>query len=468
MDIKNLTIKQAGDDLRQGKYSVYDLCLECVKNIEKDNFELNAVLEVFSDWQLQAQEADKKLKEGSKDLLCGIPVIIKDNILFLDHYVSAGSKILKSYKATYSATVIERLKNAGAIILARANMDEFAMGSSTENSAYGVVKNPFDKKKVSGGSSGGSAAAVAAGFCLAALGTDTGGSIRQPASFCGVVGFKSTYGFTSRYGAIAMANSLDQIGPIAKTVEDVELINSVISGFDPNDATCVSEDKKNNKQKIKRIGVPWNEIKKEGISKDVLINFENTIEKLKKKDFEIVDIKMPKMSYSLAVYYILMPAEVSTNLSRFDGIRYGFREEGKNLFDVYVNTKAKGFGFETKRRIILGTYVLSHGYYDAYYRKALMVKEEIRKEFLEAFKKVDAIVTPTTPTPAFNIGEKSKDPLSMYLSDIFTVPANIAGLPAISVPNGKNSDGLPLDFHITSSFGNDKQIFDFAKEIENL
>jgi len=468
INILELTIKQAGEDLRAKKYSAVDLCAQCVKNIEEKNPELNAVLEVFSDWEVQAKNADEKILSGDKNPLCGIPIIIKDNLLFVDHHASAGSKILEPYVAVYSATVIKKLRDAGAVILARANMDEFAMGSSTENSAYGVVKNPIDKTRVPGGSSGGSASALASGMCLGALGTDTGGSIRQPASFCGVVGFKSTYGFTSRFGAVAMGNSLDQIGPLAKTSVDAKIIQNCISGYDVMDATSVREDLKPQEKEIRVLGVPWNEIRKEGIDAEVLENFEKTVKKLEGSGFKIVDISMPKMSYSLAVYYILMPAEVSTNLSRFDGMRYGLREGGENLFDVYVNTKAKGFGRETRRRVILGTYVLSHGYFDAYYRKALLVKDAIKEEFARAFSSVDAILSPTTPTPAFKIGEKSKDPVAMYLSDIFTVPANIAGIPAISIPNGLNKDGLPLSVHLVANFGQDNSLFSFGKSFEEL
>ncbi|MBP7845948.1 MAG: Asp-tRNA(Asn)/Glu-tRNA(Gln) amidotransferase subunit GatA [Candidatus Pacebacteria bacterium] len=468
MDIKNLTIKQVSSDLREKKYSAFDLCVQCVKNIEEKNSELNAVLEVFSDWEIQARDADEKISKGEANPMCGVPVIIKDNILFVDHRVSAASKILENYIATYSATVVQKLRDAGAVIIGRANMDEFAMGSSTENSAYGVVKNPYDNERVAGGSSGGSAVCVASGFCVASLGTDTAGSIRQPASFCGVVGFKSSYGFTSRYGAIAMGNSLDQIGPITKTSEDAEIIQNCIGGFDEKDATSVNENLKPKQKEIKTLGVPWNEIRKEGIDPEVLENFEKTVKKLENSGFKIVDISMPNMSYSLAAYYILMPAEVSTNLARFDGIRYGLREDGGNLFDVYANTKAKGFGPETRRRVILGAYVLSHGYFDAYYRKALLVRDLIKKEFNEAFTKVDAIVSPTAPTPAFKIGEKVKDPVSMYLSDIFTVPANIAGLPAISIPNGFNKDGLPLDIHLVSDFGQDESVLGFGKAFERL
>ncbi len=468
MDIKTLTIKQAGLDLRAKKYSAMDLCAQCVKNIEEKNSELNAVLEIFLDWEIQARDADEKISKGDTNPMCGIPVIIKDNILFIDHHASAGSKILEPYLATYSASVIKKLRESGAIILGRANMDEFAMGSSTENSAYGVVKNPYDLDRVAGGSSGGSASAVASGMCLGALGTDTGGSIRQPASFCGVVGFKSSYGFTSRYGAVAMGNSLDQIGPIGKTVLDTQIIQDCIKGYDEMDAMSVKEELKPKEKEIKVLGVPWSEIRKEGIDPEVLENFEKSVKRLESAGYKIIDISMPKMSYSLAVYYILMPAEVSTNLARFDGVRYGLREDGENLYDVYANTKAKGFGPETRRRIILGTYVLSHGYFDAYYRKALLVKDAIKEEFTQAFKEVDGILSPATPTPAFKIGEKTKDPVSMYLSDIFTVPANIAGLPAISIPNGFNKDGLPLDIHLVSDFGQDDAVLGFGKAFEGL
>ncbi len=469
INTKTLTIKEAHGKMKAGEFSAVDLCSACVKVIEEKNPELNAILEVFSSWKIQAEEADKMIKDGRETMLTGVPIIIKDNILFEGHHASAASKILEGYTATYSATVIKKLRAEGAVILGRANMDEFAMGSSTENSAFGVVKNPHDTSRVAGGSSGGSAVAVAMGMCLAALGTDTAGSIRQPAGLCGVVGFKSTYDYTSRYGAIAMGNSLDQIGPIAKTTGDAKIVQDCIGGYDPKDATSIPENLRTHKKMGgKIIGVPWEDIDTKGVDPEVLSRFKEGIEKLKKAGYEIKDISLPKTKYSLAVYYILMPAEVSTNLSRFDGIRYGLSVPADTLYDTYAKSRAQGFGPETRRRVMLGAYVLSHGYYDAYYRKALLVRDQIKKELADVYQSVDIIATPTSAAPAFKIGEKSTDPLAMYLCDIYTVPADIAELPAISVPNGKNSTGLPLDMQFMGSHGADDQVFAIASTFEEL
>lgn len=489
IDTKTLTIKKAHESLLKGEYSVTELVAAHVAVIEAKNPELNAVLEVFADWKDQASEAEKMIVDAkangtSLSMLTGIPIILKDNILFEGHHVSGGSKMLEPYIATYSCLAVKNLRAQGAIILGRANMDEFAMGSSTENSAYGVVKNPYDTSRVAGGSSGGSAAAVSSGMCLAALGSDTGGSVRQPASLCGVVGMKPTYDYATRHGVIAMGNSLDQVGPFAKNVEDASIVCDAICAYDPNDATSVplalrkkyaesseAEIKPANKTTI---GVPWSEVEQKGIDPETLSNFKASIEKLRAAGYTIKDISLPTMKYSLAVYYIIMPAEVSTNLSRLDGIRYRYSAavdataDPKNLFDVYAQSRAKGFGPETRRRIMLGTYVLSHGYYDAYYRKALLVRDAIKREFESMFKQVDVIATPTSPTPAFKIGEKAADPLAMYLSDIFTVPANIAGNPALSLPNGFHSNGLPLDIHFATAYGADKKLFAFASAYEKI
>jgi aspartyl-tRNA(Asn)/glutamyl-tRNA(Gln) amidotransferase subunit A len=478
IDTLKLTIKQAHGSLLKGEYSATELVAAHVAVIEAKNPELNAILEVFADWKDQAAEADKMIAEAKAagkefPMLTGIPIILKDNILFEGHHVSAGSKILEPYTATYSCLAVKNLRAMGAVILARANMDEFAMGSSTENSAYGVVKNPHDTSRVAGGSSGGSAAAVASGMCLAALGSDTGGSVRQPAALCGVVGMKPTYDYATRHGVIAMGNSLDQVGPFAKTAGDAAIVCEAICTYDPNDATSAPlelrkkyEDE--NGSEVKIIGVPWSEVEQKGIDPETLSNFKTSIEKLKAAGYTIKDISLPTMKYSLSVYYILMPAEVSTNLSRLDGIRYGLSVPADNLFDVYAKSRAQGFGPETRRRIMLGTYVLSHGYYDAYYRKAILVRDAIKREFEAMFKEVDVIATPTSPTPAFKIGEKAQDPLAMYLSDIFTVPANIAGNPALSLPNGMHSNGLPLDIHFATATGTDKKLFAFAEVYEKI
>ena len=386
---------------------------------------------------------------------------------------SAGSKILENYIATYDSTVVKKLKEAGAVIIGRTNCDEFAMGSSTENSAYGPTKNPHDVSRVPGGSSGGSAVAVAAGMALGSLGSDTGGSIRQPAAFCGIVGMKPTYGRVSRSGLIALGSSLDQIGPFAKTAEDAEIIFGAIKGIDPLDSTTLNEDSKfeirNSKSALKggTIGVPRKFIESEGVDERVKQNFQETLEKFKSLGYEIKDIELEHAHYSLATYYVIMPAEASSNLARFDGVKYGLREDGKDGIDVYFKTRGRGFGVETRRRIILGTYVLSSGYYDEYYGSALEMKKKITDEYRKVFEEVDLILTPTTPTPAFKLGEKSADPLAMYLADIFTVPANIAGLPSISLPSGFVEEGgkrLPLGIELMADLGREDIIFQASKD----
>jgi aspartyl-tRNA(Asn)/glutamyl-tRNA(Gln) amidotransferase subunit A len=355
------------------------------------------------------------------------------------------------------------------VFIGRANMDEFAMGGSTENSAFGVTKNPFNTTRVAGGSSGGSAAAVAMEGALAALGSDTGGSIRQPASFCGLVGLKPTYGAVSRYGVMAMGSSLDQIGPFGKTVGDAEIIFDVIKGQDKNDGTTISEKTYSPERVGKKkpvIGVPRHFLG-EGITKDVLSNFNESLELLKKKGYEVVDITLPNISYSLPIYYVIMPAEVSSNLARFDGVKYGLHKDGKDGIDDYFETRGAGFGKEARRRILLGTYVLSSGYYDAYYNRANALRRLLTEDFLEAFKKVDIIMTPTTPAPAFKIGEKTSDPVAMYLEDIFTVTANLTGMPALSVPSGYaevEGKKLPLGLQMTARHGDEKTLFEVGKD----
>ncbi len=465
INIKDLTIKKAAEMMKKGELTSVDLVSTCLKNIEEKNKKLNIFLEVFSDVLEQAKKADEIIRNGKGTKLTGIPIAVKDNILITGHKVSSGSKILENYQASYDAFVIKKLKNAGAVLMGRTNMDEFAMGSSTENSAYGPVKNPIDPSRVPGGSSGGSAAAVASGMVLGALGSDTGGSIRQPASFCGLVGMKPTYGAVSRSGLTAMSSSLDQIGPFAKTSEDAKLIFDCIVGKDEMDSTSIDliSPKFNLGGKI--IGIP-RDFLKEGVDSEVLKNFEETLEKLKKKGYKIKDVSMPHLKYSLPVYYIIMPAEVSTNLSRLDGVRYGLQKEGKNVFDSFKKSRSAGFGPETRRRIILGTYVLSHGYYDAYYNKAWKVRRAITKEYEDIFKDVNFIMTPTVPTTAFKFGEK-KDPLQMYLSDIFTVSANLAGLPSISIPSGFSSLKLPFGVEFTGPAYLDLSLFAIEKDLRD-
>jgi aspartyl-tRNA(Asn)/glutamyl-tRNA(Gln) amidotransferase subunit A len=401
-------------------------------------------------------------------MLLGIPCAIKDNILIQGRIASAASKILEKYRAAYDATVVARLKAEGAVFIGRTNMDEFAMGGSTENSAFGVTKNPHDGARVAGGSSGGSAAAVAMDGALFSLGTDTGGSIRQPASFCGIVGLKPTYGAVSRYGAIAMGSSLDQIGPMAKTVEDCEIAFNAIHGKDIKDSTTIDTEIKDLKtEKKKVIGVPRHFLTGDGIDREVLEKFEKSLESFKDKGYEIKEISLPNITHSLLVYYILMPAEVSSNLARFDGVKYGLHVDGKDGIDDYFETRRAGFGREVIRRILLGTYVLSSGYHEAYYNRANAIREMITADFRTAFESVDLIATPTTPSCAFKIGEKTDDPVAMYLEDIFTVPANITGMPALSVPCGtieKGGKNLPIGLQFTARHGDEHALFEVGKE----
>lgn len=421
-----------------------------IKIKDKD---IHAFLELFED-----------AKPHGAGPLLGKTIAIKDNILFEGHKASAGSKMLENFTATYDATVIKKIKEAGAIIVGRTNMDEFAMGGSTENSAYGPTRNPHDFERVAGGTSGGSAAAVASGMVWAAIGSDTGGSIRQPASFCGVVGLKPTYGRVSRSGLIAMTSSFDQIGPITKTVSDTELLYNVIKGKDQMDSTTISDDTYKLARKFSKvIGIPKQFVESEGVSAEVTKNFEEVVEKFKNLGYKIKEIELPNLKYALSVYYIIMPAEASANLARFDGVKYGMHKDGENSIDNYFQTRGAGFGREVRRRIILGTYVLSSGYYDAYYGKAVEVRKLITSEIREAFRGIDLILTPTTPNVAWKVGEKSQNPLEMYLEDIFTVPANVSGCPAISLPSGF-AGKLPLGIELTADLGREDNLFAAGKE----
>jgi len=410
--------------------------------------------------------------ENKKGKLAGMPVLLKDNICVKDEETTCGSKILKGFKPPYDATVARKLKNEGAVLIGKANMDEFAFGSSCETSCYGPTKNPWDLERIPGGSSGGSAAAVSADETILALGSDTGGSIRQPAGLCGVVGLKPTYGRVSRYGLIAFASSLDQIGPITKDVLDAALMLNVIAGYDEMDSTSVDTPVPDyTKSLVKdilglRIGVP-KEYFIEGIDKEVEASVRKAIDILKDLGAKIVDISLPHTQYAVSTYYIVAPAEASSNLARFDGVQYGFRAEDANdLVDMYVKTRSEGFGNEAKRRILLGAYCLSTGYYDAYYLKAQKVRTKIKEDFDNAFKICDCIITPTSPTPAFKIGEKAGDPLSMYLSDIFTISANLAGLPAMSIPCGFSENNLPIGLHILAKPFDEETIFRVAYTFE--
>ncbi len=469
IDLSKLTIAKARRALDKKEYSCIELVDAHLAEIEKRNPELNAFVEVWADSaRAEAKTADEVIAQGSQQPLTGIPIAIKDNMLIEGRIASAGSKMLEHYRATYDATTVAKLKRAGAVFLGRANMDEFALGSSTEHSAWGPTKNPHDPSRTPGGTSGGSTAAVAAHIALGSFGSDTGGSIRQPASLCGVVGLKPTYGRVSRFGLIAAASSLDQIGPIGKTVSDTEILFRAIAGNDPKDSTTLPDDFFAQKGAAKKvIGVP-RDFLTEGIAPDVLAQFESALDCLRADGYSVRDVSLPHLKYALPAYYVINPAEVSTNLARFDGIRYGMSLPGKDSADTYFQTRAAGFGAEVRRRILIGTFVLSSGYADAYYRKAEQVRALIRQDFAEAFSDVDVIVTPTTGAPAFRFGEKA-DPLAMYAEDLFTVPANLAGTPAISVPMGmvaREGTSLPVGIQFIASHGAEDTLFAMGTVVE--
>lgn len=472
MRLNELTIAQAARGLKRKELSSLELTEAVFEQIKKRDLKVKAFLSLDEKGALSsAKEIDeKRAHEDILGGLAGIPIAIKDNILVRGLKCSAASKILENYVAPYDATVISKLKEAGAVIIGKTNMDEFAMGSSTENSAFFATKNPYDLQRVPGGSSGGSAAAVAANETIYALGSDTGGSIRQPASFCGVVGLKPTYGAVSRFGLMAMASSLDQIGPITKTVGDCQTVFDAINGKDKLDSTSVDLKKeiRNTKFEIKnlRIGMP-KEYFAQGLDKDVDKLVKEAIKKLENLGARVKEINLPYSEYALACYYIIMPSEVSANLARYDGIKYGYSEFDKagDLMEVYLGSRHHGFGAEPRRRIMLGTYTLSAGYYDAYYLKAQKVRTLIEQDFEKAFKEVDVIMTPVSPTPAFKFGEKIDDPLKMYLSDIYTVSINLAGVPALSMPCGRVG-GLPVGLQIVGPQMGEPLIFGTALALE--
>ncbi len=469
--LRDLTIKKFSDGLRDKKFSALEITQASLEHIKKENPEINAFLSTAEEQAVQqAEDVDISIaKDDELPTLAGVPLAIKDCILIKDLPATAASKILETYAASYDAGVIQRLKKDKAVFLGKTNLDEFAMGSSTENSAFGVVKNPHDTTRVAGGSSGGSAAAVAAHMALGGLGTDTGGSIRLPSSFCGVVGMSPTYGAVSRSGVIAMASSLDQVGPIAKTVEDAAIIFNTIRGSDPLDATSAEDNRPEYKEKellepelatVKSltVGLP-EEYFIDGLEPEVKKEIDATIEKLTSLGMTFKKISLPHTKYALSVYYIIVPAEVSSNLARYDGVRYSrpvvFSSgettgdaQGQNLTDLYVKTRGAGFGAESKRRIILGTFVLSSGYYDAYYEKAQRVRTIIKQEFDSAFKEVDVMLAPVAPMRAFKIGERADDPLAMYLADVFSIPPKLGGFPAISIPTKPASSLAPKELPV--------------------
>lgn len=468
INIDTLTIENTHHALVAKEITVKELVSLYLDRIKTENSKLNAFVEVFDDLEPQIQYAQELIDTGNALPLTGIVCAIKDNMVYKNHTSSCGSKILENYIGSYDSEVVSVLKKQGAIIVGRTNMDEFAMGSSTETSYFGITKNPFDIERVPGGSSGGAAASVASHCVVFSLGSDTGGSIRQPASHCNLVGLKPTYGTVSRYGLIALGSSLDQIGPLTQTVTDAEIAYTALATHDKRESTSVpfSLRTQHYMPLKKKIGVPFHFFENGGVQKEIMEGFNTVLEGLKLSGYEIVPISLDYIHYSLPVYYIIQPAEASSNLARFDGIRYGMSEKNESLLDVYMKTRGNGFGKEVRRRIITGTYVLSHGYYDAYYGKALIMKEQIRDELKTIFNEVDVIATPTVAQTAFLFGEKSGDPIAMYLEDIFTVPANITGNPAISIPIGFDEKNLPFGMQLIAPDFNEHMLFTIGKDIE--
>lgn len=469
----NASLKQLSTQLAEKKFSSAELTTQFLQRIKQLNPEYNAFITVNEETSLaQAKAADKMIATGQAGPLTGIPIAQKDIFCAKGWLTTCGSRMLSNFVSPYDAGVIERFNQVGAINIGKTNMDEFAMGSSNETSYYGMVKNPWDIAAVPGGSSGGAACAVAARLAPAATGTDTGGSIRQPAALCGISGIKPTYGLVSRYGMIAFASSLDQGGPMAKSAEDLALLLNVMTGFDPRDSTSLQRDAEDYTQDLQkplaglRIGLP-KEYFAEGMSRDVANAIENALIEYRKLGAQTVEVSLPNTPLSIPVYYVLAPAEASSNLSRFDGVRYGYRASSySDLADMYRKTRAQGFGAEVKRRILIGTYVLSHGYYDAYYIKAQKLRRLIAQDFTEAYKQCDIIMGPTTPTVAFNLGEKSNDPIQMYLSDIYTSAANLAGMPAMSIPIGFGDKNRPIGLHIMGNYFKEAQMLNIAHQYQ--
>jgi aspartyl-tRNA(Asn)/glutamyl-tRNA(Gln) amidotransferase subunit A len=471
MNLNKLTIRQAIEKLDKKEITSVELTKACLARIKGVDKKINACLVVCEKEALEeAKRADERRAKGEKGELLGIPYLCKMNIMTKGVETNAGSKILENYIAPFDATVIKKLKQAGAVLLGKTNMDEFGHGASTENSAFGPTHNPWDLERVSGGSSGGSAAGVIADMCIFSLGTDTGGSTRHPSAFCGTVGLKPTYGRASRFGLISMTSSTDVPGVIAKTVEDAEIVLKVIEGVDENDSTTAAgaavETRRGASLQGVKIGLP-KEYFIDGIEKGVKDAIEKAIEKLKELGAEFIEVSLPHTKYGIPVYYIITPSEISSNLARFDGIKYGLSEkDGKNLMEIYTKSRGKGFGPEAKRRIMLGTYALSAGYYDAYYLQAQKVRTKIKEEMDEVLKKVDCLLTPTSPHPAFKIGEQSGDPLKMYLEDIFVTGASLAGLPAMSVPCGFDN-GLPVGMQLIGGRFGEDVLFRVGEAYEN-
>jgi len=476
MDIKNITIKEASTLIKDKKISPVELTKAFLERIEAVDKDLNTYITVLADTALStAETAEKEIMNGNYiGPLHGVPIGLKDIFVMKDVAATCGSKMLENFISPYDATVTSRIKKSGAVILGKNNMDEFAMGSSNETSYFGPVKNPWDTGRVPGGSSGGSASATAAGLCTAALGTDTGGSIRQPAALCGVTGLKPTYGRVSRYGMIAFASSLDQAGPLTKSVEDSAIVLNAISGRDEMDSTSVEVEvpdfTKNLNGDIKgmKIGVP-KEYFVDGMNKEVEDAVNKAIKDIESLGAEIIEISLPHTKYAISTYYIIAPCEASSNLARYDGVKYGYRSpDSDTLRDLYFRSRSEGFGDEVKRRIMIGTYALSSGYYDAYYLKSQKVRTLIRQDFKKAWETVDVIVAPTTPETAFNINEKTDDPIKMYLSDVLTIPCNIAGIPGLSTPCGFSSDNLPIGLQVLGKAFDEDSILRVAHAYEKV
>ena len=465
----NKSLKELASSLANKDFSSVELTQAYLDRAKELNTSINAFVTIDEEQSLaQARSADQKIAQGNIQALTGIPIAHKDIWCAKGWMTTCGSKMLQNFRAPYNAHIIDRFNTAGSIIQGKTNMDEFAMGSSNETSFFGHVKNPWDSSRVPGGSSGGSAAAVAARMTPAATGTDTGGSIRQPAALCGISGLKPTYGLVSRYGMIAFASSLDQGGPMARSAEDLAILTEVMVDYDTRDSTSLKRDPVNYSANLEtsiaglKIGLP-KEYFSDEVSPDVQKAVASAIEEYKKLGAEIVDVSLPTSPLSVAAYYVIAPAEASSNLSRFDGVRYGHRaKEYKDLNEMYAKTRAEGFGAEVKRRILIGTYVLSHGYYDAYYIKAQKIRRLISQDFAQAFEKCDLILSPTAPGTAFGIGEKSSDPVQMYLSDIFTIAANLAGLPAMSIPCGLDNANLPIGLQLIGNYFDEARMLNAA------
>tara|TARA_B100001250_G_scaffold404151_1_gene419688 strand:- start:284 stop:1738 length:1455 start_codon:yes stop_codon:yes gene_type:complete len=470
MNLSNSSISEINKLYKNKELKPSEVYEEVFTNASLSESIIHAHLKLFQEEGIEASKlADERFVKGKQlSDLDGIPIAIKDNINLKNHETTCSSKILSNYVSPYDATVITKLRNSGVVFTGKTNLDEFAMGSSTENSAFGPTKNPWNPEHVPGGSSGGSAAVVSVGSALASLGSDTGGSIRQPASFCGVVGFKPTYGTVSRYGLVAFASSLDQIGPITNSVEDAKIIFNSIKGHDPLDATSIQDTSiEIPEDKTAKVGV-IKELMEDGISDESKNEVEKTIKLLEEQGNKVVEVSLPLTKMALSIYYLIAPAECSANLSRFDGVRYGSRESGETSYEMIENTRAEGFGEEVKKRILLGTYALSAGYYDAYYGQALKARSLITKDFDNIFQEVDYLISPTTPTPAFKFGEKTENPLEMYMSDLCTIPANLAGLPAISIPTGLSNQNMPLSIQLMSPARTDSSLLKFSEKLEKL